>query len=71
MKRTITFATFGLLLLIFTYWLGYRNGLSNAQRTGRIIIARDTSDIPPIGVEHAVSYDPVFSRQNAIPDRVK
>jgi hypothetical protein len=71
MKRTITFATLGLLLLLFTYWIGYRNGFSNAQRAGRNIISRDASDIPPIKGEHAVIYDPALSRQNAIPDRVK
>ena len=71
MKRTIRFAILGLLLLLLTYWLGYRNGFSNAQMTGRMIMARDASDMPPINGEHAVIYDPVFSRQNAIPDKVK
>jgi hypothetical protein len=70
MNRIITFAFLGLLLL-FAYWLGYRNGVSHAQRTGRVIIARDANDMPPVRGEHVASYDPYFIRQNPIPEKVK
>ena len=69
MKRTISLSTFAVIVLLLTYGLGYWSGPSHAQRGLRVIMARDTGDSPQS--RGKADYEPYFTRQNAIPDKVK
>ena len=57
------------LLLLFTYGLGYWTGFSHAQKGPRVIVAMDTADSQQVSGK--AEYEPYFTKQNAIPDHVK
>ena len=57
------------LLLLLTYGLGYWTGFSHAQKGRRVIVAVDVTDSQQSSGK--AEYDPYFTKQNPIPDRVK
>jgi hypothetical protein len=69
MKKKIVLSLIAVLVLVFTYGLGYRNGSSHARKGVRVIVARDTSDSQQSSGK--AEYEPYFTKQNPIPDRVK
>jgi hypothetical protein len=69
MKKSIWLAVFAVLLLLLGYGLGYRNGFSQARKGTRVFIGRDASD--HLEASEKASYEPYFTRQNLIPDKVK
>ena len=69
MKKRIVLSVIAVLVLVLTYGLGYWSGLSHARKGVRVMVARDTSDNKrSLG---KAEYEPYFTKQNPIPDRVK
>ena len=69
MRKRITLSGASLLLLLFAFALGYWSGLSHARKGVRVIVGRDTSDgKQTLG---KTVYEPYFTKQNPIPDKVK
>ncbi len=58
-----------LLMLLFTYGLGYWAGFSHARKVPRVVVAKDTADNQPSSGN--AGYEPYFTKQNSIPDKVK
>ena len=70
MRKRIAYALIIALLLLLSFGAGYWSGFSHARSGTRIIVQRDSSDIP--GVTTAkTEYEPYFTKQNPIPDRVR
>ena len=69
MKKRIVLSLIALLVLVLTYGLGYWSGLSHARKGVRVMVARDTSDSQQASGK--AEYEPYFTKQNPIPDRVK
>ena len=70
MKRKLLSRLMLVLVVILAYGLGYWSGFSRAQNAPRVIVGRDTADsrISSAGKE---GYEPVFTKRNQIPDKVK
>jgi hypothetical protein len=58
-----------LLLLPLTYGLGYWTGISHARKGSRVIVAMDTADSQKSSGK--AEYEPYFTKQNPISDKVK
>jgi hypothetical protein len=56
-------------LLLLSYGLGYWSGFSHARKGVRTVVARDTSD--SLQSSGKSVYEPYFTRQNPIPDKVE
>jgi len=69
MKKNISLAVFAGLLLLLAYGLGYWNGFSQARKGPRVFVATDASDNRQASGK--ANYEPYFTRQNTIPDKVK
>jgi hypothetical protein len=69
MKRKMVLSLIALLLLLLSYGFGYWNGFSHAQRGVCVVVARDASDSQQSSGKQG--YEPYFSKQNAISDKVR
>jgi hypothetical protein len=69
MKKKIVLSLIGVLMLVLSYGLGYWSGFSHARKGVRVMVARDTSDSQQSSGK--AEYEPYFTKQNPIPDRVK
>ena len=69
MKKKIALSVVLMLLLLLTYGLGYWTGFSRAQSRPRLIVGRDTADNQQSSLKS--EYEPYFTQQNRIPDKVK
>ena len=69
MKKSIALAVFTVFLLMLAYGIGYRNGFSQARKGPGVFVATDTSD--NLQASGDPSYEPYFTRQNHISDKVK
>ena len=69
MKKRIVLSVIAVLVLALTYGLGYWSGLSRAREGVRAMVARDTRDSQRSSGK--AEYEPYFTKQNLIPDRVK
>ena len=69
MKKKIVLSLIAVLVLVFTYGLGYWSGFSHARKGVRVMVARDTSDSQKSSGK--AGYEPYFTKQNPIPDRMK
>ena len=63
MKKRISLAVFAVLLLLLVY------GFSQARKGPRVFVATDASDNRQASGK--AKYEPYFTRQNTIPDKVK
>ena len=68
-KKKIELSVLLMLLLLLTFGLGYWAGISRARKVASVIVAIDTADSKQSSGKSG--YDPYYSKQNAIPDRVK
>ena len=69
MKKRIVLSLIAVLVLVLSYGLGYWSGFSHARKGVRVTVARDTSDSQQSSGK--AEYEPYFTKQNPIPDRVK
>ena len=69
MKRNLCLSLIAMLLLVLAFGLGYWSGRSQARNGVRVIVARDTGDSQQSSGK--VGYEPYFTKQNPIPDKVK
>ena len=69
MTQKIALSVVVVMLLLLTYGLGYWTGYSRAQKARRVIVAMDTTDSQQRSGK--AEYEPYFTKQNAIPDKVK
>ena len=69
MKKRIVLSLNAVLVLVLTYGLSYWSGFSHAGKGVRVMVARDTSDSQQSSGK--AEYEPYFTKQNPIPDRVK
>jgi len=69
MKKKLVLSLIAVLLLLLTFGLGYWSGFPQARKGVRVIVARDTSDSRQSSGK--AEYQPYFTKQNPIPDRVK
>jgi len=70
MKKRIASSLIMVRSLLLAEGLGYWRGLSCAQHGARVIVASDTSDKQPSS-SGKTGYEPYFTRQNPIPDKLK
>jgi len=69
MRTKLVLSLVAALLLVFSYGLGYWSGFSHARKGVRVVVERDSSDAQqPSG---KTEYEPYFTKQNPIPDRVR
>ena len=71
MRKRIAFTVAATLLLLFAFGLGYWSGFLRARQGVRVIVARDTSDGQQTSGKTINVYEPYFTKQNKIPDRVR
>ena len=69
MKQKITLSLIAALVLQFTYGLGYWSGVTHTRKSVRMVVARDTSDSQQSSCK--TEYEPYFTKQNRISDKVK
>ena len=69
MKKKMLLSLAAVLVLLFSYGLGYWNGFAHARRGIPVAVARDMGDSPR--APGKAEYEPYFARQNLPPDRVK
>jgi len=69
MKKKIVLSLLAVLILLFTYGLGFWSGFSHARKGLQVVVARDTSNSQQSSSKG--EYEPYFTKQNPIPDRVK
>jgi len=69
MKKKIVLSLLAVFILLFTFGLGYWSGFSHARKGVQEVVARDTSDSQQSSGKG--KYEPYFTKQNPIPDRVK
>ena len=69
MKKKIVSSLIAVLLLMLTYGLGYWSGFSQARKDVRVMIVSDANDSQQLSGKS--EYEPYFTKQNSIPDRVK
>lgn len=67
--KKIALSVLVVLMLLLTFGLGYWTGFSHARKAPRVIVAMDTADGQSSSGQ--AEYDPYFTKQNQIPDRVK
>jgi len=68
-KKKILPSVLVVLLLLFTYGIGYWTGLSHAQKGPRVVAAIDAYDRQQSSGK--AEYEPFFTKQNPIPVKVK
>ena len=68
-KKKIALNVFVLLLLPLTYGLGYWTGISHPRKGPRVIGAPDMADSQQSSGK--AEYEPYFTKQNPIPDKLK
>ena len=69
MRKKTALSVLVVLLLPLTYGLGYWTGFSHARKGPRVIVAMDTADSQRSAGK--AEYEPYFTKQNSIPDKVK
>jgi len=70
MRKRIAYTLILMLLFLVAFGGGYWSGYSDAQTRMRVFVGTDPSDSPRMTTAKT-EYQPYFTQQNLIPDKVR